>query len=149
MVDFKLVRWFEQKHIHLSNDAVWGYFPCLFLLFGTILLTTGNVKNFSWWFGLLGNKANLRDLIAATGLVILLKLDSNLRFFSPCDLEIWWMTPKNNRPPLLCYCMLFVSSCSHWWIETGFTVWKRLIWVKIDNFFAVWPCSLTDDLGKQ
>ena len=35
------------------------------------------------------NKANLRDLIAATGLVILLKLDSNRRFFSPCDLEIW------------------------------------------------------------
>ena len=34
------------------------------------------------------NKANLRDLIAATGLVILLKLDSNHRFFSPCDLEI-------------------------------------------------------------
>ena len=29
------------------------------------------------------NKANLRDLIAATGLVILLKLDSNHRFFSP------------------------------------------------------------------
>ena len=30
----------------------------------------------------LKNKANLRDLIAATGLVILLKLDSNSRFFS-------------------------------------------------------------------
>ena len=28
------------------------------------------------------NKANLRDLIAATGLVILLKLDSNRRIFS-------------------------------------------------------------------
>ena len=28
------------------------------------------------------NKANLRDLIAATGLVILLKLDSNHRFFA-------------------------------------------------------------------
>ena len=47
------------------------------------------------------NKANLRDLIAATGLAILLKLDSNRRFFSPCDLEIWWMTSKNNRAPLL------------------------------------------------
>ena len=34
------------------------------------------------------NKANLRDLIAATGLVILLKLDLNRRFFSPYDLEI-------------------------------------------------------------
>ena len=43
------------------------------------------------------NKANLRDLSAATSLVILLKLDSNHRFFSPCDLEIWWMSSKTNR----------------------------------------------------
>ena len=41
------------------------------------------------------NNANLRDLIAATGLVILLNLNSNRRFFSPCDLEIWWMTLEN------------------------------------------------------
>ena len=96
------------------------------------------------------NKANLRDLIAATDLVILLKLDSNRQFFSPCDLEIWWMTPKNNRAPLLCYFKLFASFRSHWWIQTGVSVWKRLIWVKIDDFFlAVWPCSLTDDLEKQ
>ena len=65
------------------------------------------------------NKANLRDLIAATGLVILLKLDLNHRFFSPCDLEIWWMTQKNNRAPLLCYFKLFASFHSHWWIQTG------------------------------
>ena len=32
------------------------------------------------------NKANLRDLIAATGLVILLILDSNRQFFSLYDL---------------------------------------------------------------
>ena len=38
---------------------------------------------FSWW-----NKANLRDLIAATGPVILLKLDSNSQFFSPCALHL-------------------------------------------------------------
>ena len=48
-----------------------------------------------WWMTL--NKANLRDLIAATGLVILLKLDSNRRFFSPCDLEIWRITLKNQQ----------------------------------------------------
>ena len=47
------------------------------------------------------NKANLRDLIAATGLVILLKLHSNCRFISSCDLEIWLMTSKNYRAPLL------------------------------------------------
>ena len=92
------------------------------------------------------NKANLRDLIAATSLVILLKLDLNRRFFSPCDLEIWWMTPKNNRAPLLCYFKLFASFRSHWWIQTGVTVRKRLIWVTIDAFlsrvtlkFDEWP----------
>ena len=82
------------------------------------------------------NKANLRDLIAATGLVILLKLDLNRRFFSPCDLDIWWMTQKNNRAPLLCYFKLFASFRSHWWIQTGVAVRKRLIWVKIDAFFS-------------
>ena len=82
------------------------------------------------------NKANLRDLIAATGLVILLKLDLNCRFFSLCDLEILWTTPENNRAPLLCYFKLFASFRSHWWIQTGDTVRKRLIWVKIDDFFS-------------
>ena len=82
------------------------------------------------------NKANLRDLIAATGLVILLKLDLNRRFFSPCDLDILWMTPKNNGAPLLCYFKLFASFHSHWWIQTGVTVRKSLIWVKIDTFFS-------------
>ena len=82
------------------------------------------------------NKTNLRDLIAATGLVILHKLDSNRRFFSPCDLEIWWMTPKNNRASLLCYFKLCASFRSHWCIQTGVTVRKRLIWVKIDDFFS-------------
>ena len=64
------------------------------------------------------NKANLKDLIAVTGLVILLKLDSNHRFFSPCDLEIWWMTSKK-RAPLLYYIKLCTSFHSHQWIQTG------------------------------
>ena len=64
------------------------------------------------------NKANLRDLIAATGLVILLKLDSNRRFFSPGDLEIWWMTSKNNRAPLLYFIKFCASFQSHRWIQT-------------------------------
>ena len=82
------------------------------------------------------NKANLRDLIAATGLVILVKLDLNDRFFSPCDLEIWWMTPKNNRALLLCYFKLFASFHSHWWIQTGVTVRKPQFWVNIDAFLS-------------
>ena len=82
----------------------------------------------------LAQQGKLRDLIAATGLGILLKLDSNRRFFSPCNLEIWWMTPKNNRAPLLYYIKLCASFCSHWWIQTGVTVRKCPIEVKFDNF---------------
>ena len=46
------------------------------------------------------------------------------------------MTLKNNRPPLLCYFKLCASFHSHWWIQTGVTVRKRPISVKIDNFFS-------------
>ena len=46
------------------------------------------------------NKANLGDLIAATGLVNLLKLDPNRQFVSMCELEIWWMTSENYRAPI-------------------------------------------------
>ena len=63
-----------------------------------------------------------------------LKLDSNCQFFCPCDREIWWMTLKNNRAPLLCYFKLCASFRSHWWIQTSITVRKRPIWVKFDDF---------------
>ena len=64
-----------------------------------------------------------------------LKLGKNWRFFFPCDLKNWCMTLKNNRAPLLCCFNLCASFHSQWWIQTGVTVWKRPIWVKIDNFF--------------
>ena len=57
------------------------------------------------------------------------------RFLEPCDLEIWRMILQNNRAPLLCYFKLFASFRSHWWIQTGVTVRKRPIWVKVDGFF--------------
>ena len=62
-------------HMHLSN--------ILSTFLG--LLSTAFVKYF---FRNGGNKAHLRDLIAATDLVILLKLASNRMFFSQCGLEI-------------------------------------------------------------
>ena len=71
------------------------------------------------------------------------------RFLEPCDIEIWRMTLKNNRAPLLCYFKLYASFCSHRWIQAGVTVRKRPIWVKIYVFLAVWPWNLTDDLEKQ
>ena len=112
------------KYISRRNCALVYHNICTLIKFSVFNLS--QVPN---------NKANLRNLIAATGLVILLKLDSNHRFFSPCDFEIWWMTTKNNPAPLLCYFKLFASFRSHWWIQTGVTVRKHPIWVKINDFF--------------
>ena len=60
-------------------------------------------------------------------------------FFWPCDLKIWRTTFKlknNSRVPFLCCFKLCASFHSHWWIQTGVTVQKRSIWVKIDYFFS-------------
>ena len=59
------------------------------------------------------------------------------------DLEIWWMALKNNRAPLLTYFKLCASFCSHWWIQTGVTVQKPPIWVKIGDFLS--PVTLKFD----
>ena len=61
---------------------------------------------------------------------------SKSAIFVLCDLEIWQMTLKNNSTHLLCYFKLCASFRSHWWIHTGVTTRKRLIWVKIDDFFS-------------
>ena len=58
------------------------------------------------------------------------------RFLETCNLQIWCMTLKNNRAPLLCYFKLYASFRSHQWIKTGFTVRIRPIWVKIDDLFS-------------
>ena len=66
--------------------------------------------------------------------------------FVPCDLEIWQMNFKNNSAHLLCYFKLCASFCSHMWLQTGVTVRKHPIQVKIGNFlshvtlkFDKWP----------
>ena len=61
-------------------------------------------------------------------------------FFVPCDLEICWMTLKNNGAPLLYYMTLCTSFQSYWWIQTWVTVRKRSIPVKKGDFFA--QCDL-------
>ena len=75
------------------------------------------------------------DLIAATGLVILLKFDPNHRFSGPCDPEIWWMTSKNNRAPLYCI-KLCASFQIHQWIQSEVTVQKGSIRVIIIIFLS-------------
>ena len=70
----------------------------------------------------------------------------NQRFFVTCDLEIWWITLKNNRAPFQCYIKLCASFQSHQWIQTGVTVRKCSIMVKISDLlshvtlkFSGWP----------
>ena len=75
----------------------------------------------------------------------------NRRFFVPSVLEIWRMTLKNNRAPLLCCFKLCASFHNHWWIQTGVTVQKHPIWVKIDDFLLsvsvleIWRMTLKNN----
>ena len=46
---------------------------------------------------------------------------SKSMFFEPCDLEIWRMTLKNNRAPLLSNIKLCASFHYHMWTQTGFS----------------------------
>ena len=63
------------------------------------------------------------------------------RFLEPCDLEIWRMTLKNNRAPLLTIIKLYASFHHHIWIQTGVTVQNRLSWVltSVTLTFNLWP----------
>ena len=42
-------------------------------------------------------------------------MSQNRQFFVPFDLEIWRMTLKNNRTPLLCYFKICASFHTHLW----------------------------------
>ena len=66
---------------------------------------------------------------------------SNSAILAPCDLEIWRMTLKNNRAPLLTNIKLYVSFHHHMWIQTGVTVRKRKF-----GSWPLWPWPLTSDL---
>ena len=46
------------------------------------------------------------------------------------------MTLKNNRAPFLCYFKHCAAFRSHWWIQTGVTVRKCPILVKMDDYFC-------------
>ena len=70
-----------------------------------------------------------------------LNLGQIRQFLEPCDLEIWRMTLKNNRAPLLSNIKLYASFHHHMWIQTGVTVRKRLSWVltSVTLTFDLWP----------
>ena len=94
------------------------------------------------------NKAKLRDLIAVTGLVILFKFDSN-EFFSPCDLEIRWMTLKT-----IGHIFYITSSFMHHYKSIGefklvLLSGNAQFGSKSTIFCPVWPWNLTDDLENN
>ena len=66
----------------------------------------------------------------------MLNSGQNRRFIVLCDLEIWRMTLKNNRAPLLCCFKLCASFHSHQWIQTKVTVRKRSIRVQIGDLLS-------------
>ena len=79
-----------------------------------------------------------------------LNSDENRPFFVPCDLEIWRMTLKNIRARLPCNFKPCAPCRNHQSIQTGVTVWKRPIWVKISKFFItcvlkIWWMTLTNN----
>ena len=109
------------------------------------------------------NKANLRDLIAATGLVILLKLDSNRRFFSRETPNLGQnrrffsrVTLKYDGWPSKTIGHLFYATSS--FVQHFVAIGEFKLELQSGNaqsrskstiFIAVWPWNLTDDLEKQ
>ena len=73
---------------------------------------------------------------------------SKLAFFVPCDLEIWWMTLKNNnKAPFLSHIKLCGSFDRHMWIQTVVTARTLLIWVMTICDLDLWPLTLTFCMG--
>ena len=65
---------------------------------------------------------------------------SKSEIFVPRELEIRWMTLKDNRASFLCYFQLCTLFQNHRWIQTGVTFRKCSI------FRPLWPWNLTDAL---
>ena len=63
------------------------------------------------------------------------------RFLALCDLELWPMTLKNNRAPLLSNIKLYISFHHHMWIQNGVTVRKRQsrVVTSVTLTFNLWP----------
>ena len=75
-------------------------------------------------------------------------LGQNWQFFVPCDLEIWWMTLKNNRASLPYYIKLCAAFQSHCIFKLELQSGNAPFRPKLEIFCPVWPWKLTDDLEK-
>ena len=87
------------------------------IFFSTISRTTSNTRFGIESYNLWSDWQSIT--LAATGLEILHKLDSNRRFFSLCDLEIWCMTTKSNKTPLPYHVISNPSVNSKWSYSPG------------------------------
>ena len=63
-------------------------------------------------------------------------------FFVLCDLEIWGMTLKNNRAPLLSNIMRCASFHTHMWIQIGVRKWISGVLPSVTLTFELWPWSV-------
>ena len=61
------------------------------------------------------------------------------RFLEPCDLEIWWMTLKNNRAPLLSNIKLCAS-----YVNSNWSYGPEMAKLGVDLCdLDLWPLTLT------
>ena len=74
-----------------------------------------------------------------------LKLDSNRRFFIPCDLEISWMTSKNIRTLLLYYVKICASVNSNWSCSPETFNWGRNSWYFVPCDLEIWLMTLKNN----
>ena len=130
----KRLSWFVTS-VTLTFD-LWPW-PFAWTLLWSLVITPENFMMIWWWQHSQQGKSEGFDSCDRSSN---LKLDSNRQFFHTCDCEIWWMTSKNKRALLLYYVKLCASFQIHWWIQTGFTVQKRLIRVEIGDMLS--PCDL-------
>ena len=96
------------------------------------------------------NKANLRDLITATGLVILLKLDSNRGLISSCvtlKFDEWHRKTVRHLFYIISSFVNHFKSINEFKLElqSGNAEFGS----KLVSFCPTWPWNLIDDLEKQ
>ena len=72
-------------------------------------------------------------------------LGKNWRFLEPRDLEIWRMTLKNNRAPLLCYFKFCASFRSHRWYSPETPNLGEIRWFLEPCDLAIWPMTLKNN----
>ena len=129
--------WFKDKYVGSNH-------PCVCL---TVARPTNWQRGWQVFMGSLFNP--LLNEFRVYKLMISLKLDANHLFFSLHDLEIRWITSKNNRAPLLGCIELCALFQSRQWIQTELQSGKAQFGSKLAIFFLsrvtlkfdAWPCK--------